>query len=31
MDAHPAADDADRAKRITIVLDGLRSGPERRS
>ena len=31
MDTHPAAGDADRAKRITIVLDGLRSGPERRS
>ena len=30
MDAHPAAGDADRAKRISIVLDGLRSGPERR-
>jgi AcrR family transcriptional regulator len=31
MDAHPAAGDADRAKRIAIVLDGLRSGPERQS
>jgi AcrR family transcriptional regulator len=31
MDAHPAAGDADRAKRVAIVLDGLRSGPERRS
>lgn len=29
MDAHPAADEADRAKRIAIVLDGLRSGPKR--
>jgi hypothetical protein len=31
MDTHPAADDADRAKRIAIVLDGLRHGPERQS
>ena len=31
MDAHPAADGADRARRIAIVLDGLRSGAERRS
>jgi AcrR family transcriptional regulator len=30
MDTHPAADSADRAKRIAIVLDGLRSGPVRR-
>ena len=30
MDTHPAATSADRAKRIAIVLDGLRSGPERR-
>jgi AcrR family transcriptional regulator len=30
MDTHPAADSADRAKRIAIVLDGLRSGPARR-
>lgn len=29
MDTHPAASDADRARRIAIVLDGLRSGPER--
>jgi AcrR family transcriptional regulator len=31
LDAHPAADDADRAKRVAVVFDGLRSGPERRS
>ena len=31
LDAHPAADDADRARRVAIVLDGLRSGPARRS
>jgi hypothetical protein len=31
MDAHPGGGKADRAKRIAIVLDGLRSGPERRS
>lgn len=30
VDAHPAADNSDRAKRIGIVLDGLRSAPERR-
>ena len=28
MDTHPAASSADRAKRIAIVLDGLRSGPD---
>jgi AcrR family transcriptional regulator len=27
MDTHPAASSADRAKRIAIVLDGLRCGP----
>lgn len=31
LDAHPAADDVDRARRVAIVLDGLRSGPARRS
>jgi AcrR family transcriptional regulator len=30
MDTHPAASSADRAKRIAIVLDGLRAGPDRR-
>jgi AcrR family transcriptional regulator len=27
MDAHPAASDADRARRVAIVLDGLRPAP----
>lgn len=31
MDTHPAANDADRAKRIAVVLDGLHHGSERRS
>lgn len=31
MDAHPAAGDADRARRVAIVLDGLRPGPGHRS
>ncbi|HXT92776.1 MAG TPA: helix-turn-helix domain-containing protein [Trebonia sp.] len=31
MDTHPAASSADRAKRIAIVLDGLRAGHKRRA